>query len=162
MLRKGSLLKGKIIDDNNHYLQLTDQRMSGCLSQDVWCWSDRRQPLVYSPPCAGLFLVAQSCPTLWDPVNCSPPDSSDHGDSPSKNTGVGCHSFLQRIFPTKGSNPYHPHCRKSLSSEPPVKPNNTGVSSLSLLQGILLTQESTQDLLHCRQILYCLSHQRSI
>ena len=26
-------------------------------------------------------------------------------DSPGKNTGVGCHFFLQRIFPTQGSNP---------------------------------------------------------
>ena len=24
-------------------------------------------------------LVAQSCPTLWDPMDCSPPDSSIHG-----------------------------------------------------------------------------------
>ena len=33
-------------------------------------------------------LVIQLCPTLCDPVDCSPPDSSIHGDSPSKNTGV--------------------------------------------------------------------------
>ena len=26
-------------------------------------------------------------------------------DSPGKNTGVGCHAFLQGIFPTQGSNP---------------------------------------------------------
>ena len=26
-------------------------------------------------------------------------------DSPSKNTGVGCHALLQGIFPTQGSNP---------------------------------------------------------
>ena len=31
-------------------------------------------------------LVAQSCPTLCDPVDCSLPGSSVHG----KNTGVGC------------------------------------------------------------------------
>ena len=24
-------------------------------------------------------LVAQLCPTLWDPMNCSTPDSSVHG-----------------------------------------------------------------------------------
>ena len=24
-------------------------------------------------------LVAQSCPSLWDPMDCSPPDSSVHG-----------------------------------------------------------------------------------
>ena len=27
------------------------------------------------------------------------------GDSPGKNTGVGCHALLQGIFPTQGSNP---------------------------------------------------------
>ena len=26
-------------------------------------------------------------------------------DSPARNTGVGCHALLQRIFPTQGSNP---------------------------------------------------------
>ena len=35
-------------------------------------------------------------------------------DSPGKNTGVGCHSFLQGIFPTQGSNPGLPHCRQIL------------------------------------------------
>ena len=25
------------------------------------------------------MLVAQSCPTLWDPIDCSPPGSSVHG-----------------------------------------------------------------------------------
>ena len=30
--------------------------------------------------------------------------SSVHGDSPGKNTGVGCRALLQGIFPTQGSN----------------------------------------------------------
>ena len=51
------------------------------------------------------------CPTLCDPLDCSPPGSSVHGDSPGKNTGVGCHALLQGIFPTQGSNPGLPHCR---------------------------------------------------
>ena len=46
-----------------------------------------------------------SCPTLCDPVDSSLPGSSNHGDSPGKNTGVGCHALLQGIFPTQGSNP---------------------------------------------------------
>ena len=37
-------------------------------------------------------------------MDCSLPGSSVHGDSPGKNTGVGCHSLLQGIFPTQGSN----------------------------------------------------------
>ena len=59
-------------------------------------------------------LVIQSCLTLCDSMDCSPPGSSVHGDSPSKNTGVGCHTLLQGIFPTQGSNPGLPHCRQML------------------------------------------------
>ena len=59
-------------------------------------------------------LVAQSCPTLCNPMNCSPPGSSVHGDSPGKNTAVGCHALLQGIFPTQGLNPGLPHCRQIL------------------------------------------------
>ena len=58
-----------------------------------------------SQGCAVFCLVTQSCLTLCDPMNCSPPGSSVHGDSPGKNTGVGCHALLQGIFPTQGSNP---------------------------------------------------------
>ena len=54
--------------------------------------------------------VTQSCPTLCDPMECSLPGSSVHGDSPGKSTGVGCHALLQVIFPTQGSNPGLPHC----------------------------------------------------
>ena len=46
---------------------------------------------------------------LW-----SPPSSSVHGDSPDKNTGVGCHVLPQEIFPTQGLNPGLPHCRQIL------------------------------------------------
>ena len=35
-------------------------------------------------------------------------------DSPGKNTGVGCHFLLQRIFPTQGLNPGLLHCRQIL------------------------------------------------
>ena len=47
----------------------------------------------------------QPCPTLCDPMDCSPPGSSVYGDSLGKNTGVSCHALLQRIFPNQGSNP---------------------------------------------------------
>ena len=55
-------------------------------------------------PGAKLCLVTQSCQTLCDSMNHSPPGSPVHVDSPSKNTGVGCHALLQGIFPTQGSN----------------------------------------------------------
>ena len=47
-------------------------------------------------------------------MDCSPPGSSVHGDSPGKNTGVDCHALLQRIFQTQGLNPGLPHCRQIL------------------------------------------------
>ena len=39
--------------------------------------------------------VSQLCLTPRDPVDCSPPGSSIHGDFPGKSTGVGCHCLLQ-------------------------------------------------------------------
>ena len=58
-----------------------------------------------------LFLAAQLCLTLFHLMVCSLPGSSVHGDSPGKNTGVGCHALIQGIFPTQGLNPGLPHCR---------------------------------------------------
>ena len=46
------------------------------------------------------FIRVQLC----DPMDCSPPSSSVHGDSPGKNTRVGCYALLQGIFPTQGWN----------------------------------------------------------
>ena len=60
--------------------------------------------------CAALCLVAQSCPTLCNLMDCNPSGSSAHGDSPSK-TGVGYHALFQGIFPTQGLDPGLPHCR---------------------------------------------------
>ena len=88
----------------------------------------------------------------------SPPGSSVNGDSPGQNTGVGCHAPLQGNFPTQGSNPGLPHCRRVLY-QLSHKPKDTGVGSLYLLQWIFPTQESNWGLLHCRWILYQLSYQ---
>ena len=57
-------------------------------------------------------LVAQSSPTLCDPMDCSLPGTSVCGIFPGKNTGMGSHSLLQGIFLTQGSNPGLPHCRQ--------------------------------------------------
>ena len=61
-----------------------------------------------------LCLVSQLCSTLCDLMDCGPPRSSVHGDSPGKNTGVGCHAFLQGISQAQGSNPGLLHCRQIL------------------------------------------------
>ena len=47
-------------------------------------------------------------------MDCSPSGSSVHGDTPGKNTGMGCHALLQGIIPTQGLNPGLPHCRRIL------------------------------------------------
>ena len=61
-----------------------------------------------------LCLDAQSRMTLCDPMDCSPLGSLAYGDSPSKNTGVGCHTILQGIFATQVLNPHLLHCRQTL------------------------------------------------
>ena len=84
------------------------------------CRAQTQIILIFSVLCS----VIQS--TVCDPMDCSPPGSSVHGDSSGKNSGVGCHALLQGIFPTQGSN----SCLScllywqagSLLSEPPGKP----------------------------------------
>ena len=39
-------------------------------------------------------------------MDCSPPGSSVHRDSSGKDTGAGCHTLLQGVFLTQGSNPH--------------------------------------------------------
>ena len=71
------------------------------------------------------FYAVLSFLTLCDPVDCSPPRSSAHGDFPGTNTRVGCHPLLQGIFPTQGLNPQCKQCptqADSLLSELPGKP----------------------------------------
>ena len=61
--------------------------------------------------------VTQSCPTLCDPVDCSPPGPSLHGIFPAR---VGCHFLLQEIFPT-GIEPGSPTLwAGALPCEPPI------------------------------------------
>ena len=47
----------------------------------------------------------QSCSTLCDTMDCSPPGPLCQRDSPGKNPGVGCHALLQGIYLTQGLNP---------------------------------------------------------
>ena len=69
---------------------------------------------VYAVAAAAAAKPLQSCPTLCDPMDCSPPGSSVLRDSPGKTTVVGCHALLQGIFPIQGSNPGLLHCRQIL------------------------------------------------
>ena len=55
----------------------------------------RNHPRVIQSTC--LCMLAQSCQTLWDPMDYSPPGSCPW-DSPGMNIGVSCHFLLQGIF----------------------------------------------------------------
>ena len=91
--------------------------------------------------------VAQSCPTLCDPMDCSP------WNSPGQNTRVDSLSLLQGIFPTQRSSPGLPHCRWIL-----YQLNHK--ASPRILQWIFPTQELNLGLLHFRWILNQLSYER--
>ena len=102
-----------------------------------------------------LHLVAQSCPTLCDPMAYSPPGSSVLGDSPGKNTGVGCHALL---------------CGSSQAWDQTQISHVAGEFFTVLVtrevheywSEYFLSQESNQGFLHCKQILYQLSYQGSL
>ena len=106
--------------------------------------------------------VAQSCPTLSDPADCSPPGSSVHGILQTE-IWSGKPFPSPGDLPNPGIEPQSPAWQAdSLLSKPPGKSTNTGVGSLSLLQPILQTQESNRGLLHGRWILYYYSYNNQI
>ena len=93
--------------------------------------------------------VAQSCPTLCNPMDCT-----GHGFSRPE-------YWSGSLFPSPGDllSPRIKHRSRallveSLPAESQGKPKYTGVGRLSLLQWIFLTQQSNRNLLHCRWILY--------
>ena len=125
--------------------------------------------------------VAQSCPTLCDPMDCSSQASLSLPISqslpkfmftasamPSSHLILWCPLLCPQSFPTFPggyiccwvasvvSNSVRPYglqpSRLLCSVDSLVK--RTSVSCHALLQGIFPTQGSNPDLLHCRQILY--------
>ena len=62
--------------------------------------------------CCSVFSGAQSCPTPWDFVDCSPPASSINGIFPSTYIGAGCLFPIQRIILIQGSKLHLLHCRR--------------------------------------------------
>ena len=49
---------------------------------------------------------------ILQPMDCSPPGSSDHGDPPGKNIGMGCHTLFHTL--AQGSNPGLLSCKQIL------------------------------------------------
>ena len=94
---------GKKFSDNdigNYFLEMTPKAQ-------IHIWDSIRHKIFCTA--WAVCLVTQLCQTLCDPMDCRLTSSSVHGDSPGKNTGVGCHALLLGIFPTQGSNPGLPH-----------------------------------------------------
>ena len=94
--------------------------MSRCLCLSVYPNTCACVCVVIYSSCSSVFLhlwftvlglVIQSCLTLCNPMDYSPPGSSVHGDSSGKNTREGCHALFQGIFPTQGLNLGLAHCR---------------------------------------------------
>ena len=101
--------------ERNVFSVNSDDRNKGCFhllsAIHIRSHSDIKevpQSLLRSLKCLFACLVAQGCPTLCNPMDCSPPGSSVHADSPGKNSGVGC--VFQGIFPTQGLNLSLLHC----------------------------------------------------
>ena len=79
------------------------------------------------------MLVAQSCPTLCNPLDCIPPGFSLRWDSPGKNTGVVGIPFSRgSSWPRDGT---RVSCitGDSLPSEPSGKPHCGNIHSYFLL-----------------------------
>ena len=139
--------------------------------------------------CVCVCKVAQSCPTLCDPMDCSLSGSYVHGISQARIMEWVAISFSREssdpgtepvslMSPLLASGffttapPGKPTWVLVSDSLPPREPEsasllcpwsspgkNTGVGCHSLLQGIFPTQGLNPGLLHCRRILYHLSHQ---
>ena len=76
------------------------------------------------------MLVAQSCPTLCDPMDYSLPDSSVHGTLQASILEWVAIPFANRLFLTQGSNPGLLHCSRILYHLSQIK--NTAKESARL------------------------------
>ena len=104
--------------------------------------------------CAVLGLVAQSCLTFCDPMDCTRQAPLSMGILQARIL-----VWVAMLSPRGSSQPRdrtQVSCIEadSLPSEPPGNPKNTEVGSQSVLQGNFSTQGSNWGLLHCRWILY--------
>ena len=117
------------------------------ISSSIWLMADSGHRCIVWLGTEVKVYVAQSCPTLGDPMDCI------HGILQARILEWVAFP-LPGDLPNPGIEPMSPPLQAdSLPAEPPGKPKNTGVGSLSLLQRIFPTQGSNPDLLHYRRIL---------
>ena len=98
--------------------------------------------------CAVLCSVAQSRPTLHDPMDCKPTRLLSPWGFSRQEYWSELPCPPPEDLPDLGLEPRSSTLQSdSLTSAPPGKPKKTGMGSLSLLQGIFLTQELNLSLL---------------
>ena len=73
----------------------SSRKQRGCAQGPIWD-SERRRPCSAwtAVPVRAHVRLLSHVGFFCDPVDYSPTGSSVHGDSPGKNTGVGCHALL--------------------------------------------------------------------
>ena len=81
------------------------------------------------------YSLAQSCLTLCDPMDCSPPGSSIHGISQARILEWVCHFLLQGIFHDPGIKP--------------VSPESLALASRLPMQSTSATWEAPSYYLNC-------------
>ena len=79
----------------------------------------RRLAALRNAMCLSCVLVASVVSNSFPPCELQPARLLCPWDSPGKNTGVGCHSLLQGIFPTQGLNPGSPELQADSSASEP-------------------------------------------
>ena len=155
---------GKNIGGGRHFLlQCTKVKIESEVSQSCWTLSD---PMDWSPPGSSVHGILQA-KEYWSGVSLPSPESRSVLSNSLLPRGILQARILRWVpFPSPGNRP-NPGIKSwspalwadSLPAEPQGKPKNTGVGSLSLLQQIFPTQESIWGLLHRRRILYQLSYE---
>ena len=98
-----SLNAGDFPQSTDCDLKKKKKRLPSTVSTLLHHWRIRWKCLPACVCC--VCLVAQSCLDSLGLYGLWPTRLLCPWDSPGKNTGVGCHSLLQGIFPTQGSNP---------------------------------------------------------
>ena len=93
----------------------------------------------------------QSCPTLCDPMDCSLPSSSACGDSPGKNTGVGCYALLQGNCPNPGMEAMSPCLLHWQTGSLPLVPPGNPYLVIVMTKTHVLDFTSPKSFIHLTQ-----------
>ena len=91
-------------------------------------------------------------------MDCSPPGSFVHGDSPGKITGVGCNFFLQGIFLTQGSNPCVLHLLHWQAGSLPLAPSGKSHILVQTVITVITTTAVASSRLSCHVAFWSVSH----